>query len=178
MNKKISNNPDERVSYGLSALSKTLLPYAKSLLGKKGFVEIDILTNWPQIVGEELADYSFPQRIEFKRENKNDGILHLSVPTGAFALEIKHREKYILDKINTYFGYNAVSGIKIMQNQQLTPQKGHKQPPDSVAPEPLLSADDEKYIENLTAPIDNKELKAIISKLGKDILNKHKREKK
>ena len=117
MNKN-ANNIDERQAKGLSILSGTLLPFARNLLGKKGFIEVDIITKWADIVGKELAGYSFPQKISFKKGCKNDGTLYLCVTTGAFALEIQHREKYILDKINTYFGYNAVSGIKIIQNQQ------------------------------------------------------------
>ena len=87
----------ERKTRDLTALSKTILPITKNIFGKKGFMEIEILTNWDKIVGEELADYSFPQKIDFKRGEKNNGVLHLQVPSGAFALEIQHRERYILD---------------------------------------------------------------------------------
>ena len=171
------NNPDSNITEdnrggGLNRISSTLLPFAKQLLGKKGFVEIDILTNWDKIVGAELAQYSFPQRIDFKRGEKNNGTLCLSVPTGAFALELKHREKYILDKINTYFGYNAVSGLKIIQNQQLTPLSSPPPPPPSSA---SLSKEEEKYIENLAEPIDNPKLKTIITKLGKNIFKDKKK---
>ena len=171
------NNQDHDISEadrggGLYSLSSTLLPFAKHILGKKGFVEIDILTNWDKIVGAELAQYSFPQRIDFKRGEKNNGTLCLSVPSGAFALELKHRERFILDKINTYFGYNAVSNLKIIQNQQLTPLPQSSPPPSADI---KLTPEEEKYNENLAEPIDNPKLKAIISKLGKDIFKDNKK---
>ena len=172
MNNHDSNITEDNRGGGLNSLSSTLLPFAKQLLGQKGFVEIDILTNWDKIVGAELAQYSFPQRIDFKRGEKNNGTLCLSVPTGAFALELKHREKYILDKINTYFGYNAVSSLKIIQNQQLTPLSSPPPPPPSSA---SLSKEEEKYIENLAEPIDNPKLKTIITKLGKNIFKDKKK---
>ena len=60
-----------RITADLTALSKTMAPLTKQLFGKKGFVEVSILTNWDKIVGKELANYSFPQKIDFKREQKN-----------------------------------------------------------------------------------------------------------
>lgn len=166
-----------RSEQGLSSIAQTLMPFAKKLLGKKGFVEIDILTGWDKIVGAEMAKYSLPQRIHFPRDAKNGGTLYLSVPSGAFALEIQHREKYILDKINTYFGYNAVSAIRIIQNQPQNSLQTGKQIKPEDNNEITLPPEDEKHIENLTEAIDNPELKAIIAKLGRDIYNK-KSEKK
>ena len=166
---KVVNISGERENNGLSPLGGTLRPMAQKLLGKKGFVTADILTGWDRIVGKELAEYTFPQRIDFPRGEKNNGILHLCVPGGAFHREIKHREKYIIDKINTYFGYNAVSGLRIMQNLTFTPKKESP----AAQKEKKLPPETEKHIENLAASIDNPKLKNIIIKLGRDIYKQH-----
>lgn len=167
---------ETRKNRDLTALSKTILPLTKSLFGKKGFVEIDILTNWDKIVGTELAQYSFPQKIDFKREQKNNGILHLEVPSGAFALEIQHRERYILEKINTYFGYNAVSGLKILQNNSLD-IKGQTKYIAELPKKKLVTADEENYIKSLADDIKNSKLKEILIKLGQSIFNYNHKEK-
>lgn len=177
MKKETVEINEQRKTNGLSSISQTILPFAKQILGKKGFVEVDILTNWHKIVGDELADYSFPQKIDFKRDQKNNGILHLNVPSGAFALEIQHREKFILEKINTYFGYCAVSGIKIIQNNELTLEDMKK----NNQPEPkktLVTREEENYIKELADDVNNSELKEILVKLGKSVFNNNKREKK
>lgn len=171
-----TNRTTDKTTDGLLSLSGTLLPLAQKLLGNKGFIEVDILTQWEKIVGTELARYSFPQKIEFGRE-KNNGILHLCVPSGAFALELQHKSKLIIDKINTYFGYNAVSKIKIIQNQGLIPE----QPASFTPPPPTinLTAEQEKEIKELTKDISNPDLKNILIKLGKNVFNQktQKREK-
>lgn len=165
-----------RITADLTALSKTMAPLTKQLFGKKGFVEVSILTNWDKIVGKELADYSFPLKIDFKREQKNNGILHLQVPSGAFALEIAHREKYILEKINAYFGYNAVSGLKIIQNSAISFEE--KFVNEQSKPKDLVTDDEKKYIESLSDEIKNSKLKEILIKLGHCIFNEnHKKEK-
>lgn len=166
----------ERKTYDLTALSKTIAPLTKRLFGKKGFVEVDILSNWDKIVGEELADYSFPQKIDFKREQKNNGILHLQVPSGAFALEIQHRERFILEKVNAYFGYNAVSGIKIIQNNSLSLRQEDKYETD-VPKKNLVTGEEENYIKGLADEIKNSKLKEILIKLGHSIFNDNHNEK-
>lgn len=166
----------DRKTRDLTALSRAILPLTKNLFGKKGFVEVDILTNWDKIVGAELADYSFPQKIDFKREQKNNGILHLQVPSGAFALEIQHREKYIIEKINAYFGYNAVCGLKILQNNSLSPRDENKYISDTPQKN-LVSEEEQNYIKSLANDIKDSKLKEILIKLGQSIFNDNHKEK-
>lgn len=164
---------EARTNKDLTALAKNIAPLTKNVFGKKGFMEIDILTNWDKIVGTDLASYCFPQKIDFKREQKNNGILHLCVPGGAFALEIQHREKNIIDKINTYFGYNAVSSIKIIQNTAFCLENKEEY---SYSPPPVIvTADEKNYINSLAEEIKSSKLKEILIKLGQSIFsNNHK----
>jgi len=163
--KKLTISKDRKTK-GLSSISNSILPFAKQILGKKGFVEIDILTNWETIIGKELSAYTLPQRIDFKKDQRNNGILHLEVPAGAFAVEVKHKENLILERINAYFGYNAVSSLKIIQNNSLsiadtkTPAKQNKS---------LVSPEEENYIKSLGEDIENPRLKEILTKLGLNI---------
>ena len=168
MNKENNDNQPRRGAGDLQSVAKSIMPLARSILGKKGFVEVDNLTDWSGIVGEELAAYTLPQKIDFKPNQKNNGILHLMVPSGAFALEIQHREKFILQKINTYFGYNAVSGLRIIQNASVPLQE--LLPKEPARPRrKLVTAAEENYIEELTHKINHPELKEILIKLGQSV---------
>ena len=169
-----TNRTTDKTTDGLLSLSGTLLPFAQKLLGNKGFIEVDILTQWEKIVGTELARYSFPQKIDFKKGQKNNGILYLGVPAGAFALEIQHKSKYIIDKINTYFGYNAVSEIRIIQNSSLLPQEASSPKPK---PQTNLSPEEKNYISELANGINNPNLKNILIKLGQNVFNDKKTNK-
>lgn len=171
---------DSRTAKGLTAISKTILPFARQILGTKGFVEVDILTNWTHIVGDELAEFCLPLKIDFQRGQKNNGILHLSVLSGAFALEIQHRERFIIEKINTYFGYYAVAKIKIIQNNDISFDKLNKinTISDNEKPKAIVSAEEENYIKDLTEEVSNSKLKEILVKLGKSVFNNNKSENK
>ncbi len=162
--------PDnERSTFDLTALSKTMSPLVKQLFGKKGFMEIDILTNWDKIVGAELAQYSLPLKISFQKNEKTNAVLHLQVPSGAFALEIAHREKFILEKINAYFGYKAVCGIKIIQNSAMPIEDSKIQ--DVKKNLNYVTNEEQNYIEMLADDIKNQKLKEILIKLGHSIFN-------
>jgi hypothetical protein len=58
------NNKDDikdiRKTKDLQSLSQTLLPLAQNILGKNGFVETDIITNWSEIIGEQLQEMNEP----------------------------------------------------------------------------------------------------------------------
>lgn len=176
MNKENINKEPERTTGDLQSLAKSILPLAKAVLGKKGFVETDILTNWPDIIGEDLANFTSPVKIDFKPQQRLNGTLHLEVPSGAFALEVQHKEKIILQKINTYFGYNAVSGIRIIQNPNFQISTPH--PPKKV--EKLVTPEEENYIQELAEEIIRPDLKEILIKLGQSVFtdNNQKEKKK
>ena len=62
------NNKDEnsdRKTKDLLSISQTIQPLIKKIVGKNGFVETDIITNWSAIIGDSFAQCCFPQRIAF-----------------------------------------------------------------------------------------------------------------
>ena len=99
------------------------------------------------------------------------------MPSGAFALEIQHREKFILEKINTYFGYNAVSQLKIIQNSGLDIESltSIHQPPEKKT---LVTGEEENYINSLAEEVSSPLLKEILVKLGKSVFSDNKSENK
>lgn len=155
----------------LTQVNKTVLPLAKQLLGLNGMMEIELLANWRDIVGETLAQYSLPQKIRFNKNERSNGLIELVVLSGAFALEIKQREKQILEKINTYFGYSAVSKLKIIQNSSPENFLLKKKPIDNVK-NFLVSETEQTYITELVKDIHSDKLRETLNNLGKAVLGK------
>ena len=77
---------------GPRGLASTLPRVMKVLLRGRGFTEAGVLTDWPDIVGRPLADFTSPERLA------RDGTLHLRV-SGGWALEVTHLEPALLDRI-------------------------------------------------------------------------------
>lgn len=157
----------------LTSVSKTIMPLAKQLLGAKGMLEMEILSDWTAIVGEELAQYSLPQKISFRKDERSNGTLELLVLSGAFALEIQHRESQILNKINAYFGYDAVAKLKIIQNSGPENFLFTKKPIDNVKKN-LVSPEEHNYITEIIKDVDNNELRRHLEILGEAVLGSKK----
>ena len=162
----------DRSGKGFQLAAASFAATAKKMLGKNGFVELDIITNWSDIAGEKLAAYSCPQSIDFKRGQRSNGILNIAVDNGAFALEIMHKKQNIIEKINTYFGYGAVSDLRILQINN--PNTESKTSPSTGKKKTLVTLTEQNYIEKQTSDIKNPQLKLTLQKLGNNIFSQDK----
>ncbi len=101
---------------GPQILSNLLPNDAKKLLKNRGFFELELLSNWEKIVGISFNKLSYPTKIKTTNSNpKGKGKLVVKVDRSiSFAFE--HEHKKIVDKINLFFGYNAVEKIEIIQS--------------------------------------------------------------
>ena len=151
-------------------LSMTILPLIRSIIGKKGLIVADMLAMWEKIVGEQMASYTCPEKMEFSGKNRDNAVLRLRVPNGAFALEVQHRKNLLIQRINAYFGYNVVADIKIIQDGNWNFEKNVKnnQP---LEEKNLVSDEEQIYIEQLSEGIASDELKEKLVRLGKAVFN-------
>ena len=75
------------------------------------------------MVSKEISDACYPITVKMKKDMK-DGNLILNVIHGK-ELEVEYKKKEIIDKINSFFGYNCISQVtlKIVQNKIKTNDK-------------------------------------------------------
>ena len=67
------------------SLAQLVPKLARAVMGKRGFAEAGLLSDWQAVVGADIAAKALPERLDFPRGERRDGTLHLSV-TGAWAL--------------------------------------------------------------------------------------------
>ncbi len=75
------------------------------------------------MVSKEISDACYPLTVKMGKEMK-DGTLVLNVIHGK-EMEVEYGKKEIIDKINSFFGYNCISQItlKIVQDTIMTDKK-------------------------------------------------------
>ena len=66
-------------------------------------------------MGNELAIGVKPVKLTFPARDRMNGTLHVRTAGGAFAMLLEHQKGRIMERVNTYFGYSAVSNLKIEQ---------------------------------------------------------------
>ncbi len=109
--KKINNSLTKNFIQGLRPLSNTLPPQIKKILKKNGFNLSSIVDNWTRIIDSDISNKCYPINIKTQRNSKEITLI-LNVIHGK-EVDVEYNKKNIIDKINSYFGYNFIKNIQI-----------------------------------------------------------------
>jgi len=102
---------------GLRPFSSSIPKTLKKHLKKGGYNYSNIVDNWTKMVNKKISDACYPNTVKMGKEMR-DGTLVLNVLHGK-ELEIEYEKKEIMDKINSFFGYNCIGQVtlKIVQEK-------------------------------------------------------------
>lgn len=141
---------------GLAAImSKATRP----LFRARGFDAAGLLTDWPDIVGRPLADFTQPERLG------RDGALSVRVADGGWALELRHLEPVVLERIAGYVGHRAVTRLALVQGPLPHPPSAprRRRPRD-------LDAGEEAALRARLADAGDPGLRAALERLGRAVI--------
>ena len=112
-----NNNKTLTFLKGLRPFSNSIPKTLKKYLRKSGYNYSNIIDNWTKMVNKKISDACYPVTVKMGKEMRN-GTLVLNVIHGK-EMEIEYEKTEIIDKINSFFGYNCISQItlKIVQNK-------------------------------------------------------------
>ena len=150
-----NNNKTQTFIQGLRPFSSSIPKTLKKHLRKGGYNYSNIVDNWTKMVNKKVSDVCYPINVKMGK-NMKDGNLVLNVVHGK-ELEIEYQKKEIIDKINSFFGYNCISFVtlKIVQNTIENKKKSYSKIKDFS-----------KIEENMNK-VNNSELKSSLSKFLK-----------
>ena len=120
----INNNKSRNFIQGLKPFSSSIPKTLKKYLKKSGYNYSNIVDNWTKMVDKKISNFCYPIKIKMGKEMKN-GTLVLNVFHGK-ELEIEYKKKEIMDKINTFFGFNCISKIVLKIVEEEKSKKGNK----------------------------------------------------
>ncbi|VWX52900.1 DUF721 domain-containing protein [Novosphingobium sp. 9U] len=155
--------PYERPRGGQARAISDLMPeVGRTAFRRFGFVQSSVVSRWPEIVGVRHAKVCTPESIRFPPGEKHDGILQLVV-VPAHAPLIQHVIPEIIERVNRFFGYNAVARAKIRQGEvKPPPASGPRSAPPSLKPIPM------ELGESLR-DIGDPELRAVLESLARSM---------
>jgi hypothetical protein len=131
---------------------------------RQGFATRELVTRWAEIAGPEIATHSEPIKIQWPRpvegQPQEPATLVLRVE-GPVALEIQHASDIILQRINRFFGWNAVGRLALRQAplSRKTPRKAAR-PPDEA---------DVAKVAGTLSSIGDDDLRDALARLGASI---------
>ena len=111
-----NNNKTQTFIQGLRPFSSSIPKKLKKHIRKGGYNYSNIVDNWTRMVSKKISDSCYPITVKMSKDMKN-GNLVLNVVHGK-ELEVEYEKQEIIEKINSFFGYNCISHItlKIVQD--------------------------------------------------------------
>jgi len=127
----------------MDRLDKHFRKLTKPVFSRYGFAYAEVLSQWSAIVGDDLGQVSVPERIRWPRATgssgdgvKRGGTMVLRVAEGR-ALEFQHLVPRIVERINGFYGYEAITALKILQGPVSPPAAPKRQSAPEIKPEVL-----------------------------------------
>jgi hypothetical protein len=151
---------------GPRSLASLLPALTRPAIGKQGFSEAGLFTDWSAIAGEEIAAYCQPERLDFPRGQRREGVLKLRVES-AWATALQHLEPQLIERVNASLGYRAVARLKLIQGPIARPPQ--RRGPTPPAPRPIDPAALKALAEE-TATIEDEGLRAAVERLALALL--------
>ena len=118
-----NNNKTQTYIQGLRPFSSSIPKTLKKHLRKGSYNYSNIIDNWTRIVSKKISDECYPVTVKMGKKFEN-GNLVLNVMHGK-ELDVEYEKNEIIDKINSFFGYNCISKVtlKIVQNKIIEKNK-------------------------------------------------------
>lgn len=145
----------------LKAISAETERITSPIRKKRGLTEVAIISDWPKIIGNRLAQECLPLRIS-PGAGANNGTLYIQV-SGVLALELQHMQTQVIERINGYFGYQAISRVILQQAPVINEKPKKKIKKD-------LTKEDTAALDLLLDGVTDNSLRKALRDLGQGIL--------
>ncbi|MGI9352645.1 MAG: DUF721 domain-containing protein [Rhizobiaceae bacterium] len=171
MSKDISQNSTEKRRKGAEArsVSEVLGTIMEPILARKTGMTIGLVNAWQELAGEEFAKVTRPEKINWPRRSNQDdpfepATLVVACESSA-ALFFQHQQDTIIDRVNLFFGFEAIKRIQIIQKPV-----GEFVSDPGTAEINLPVEIDKKLTEDLKK-IEDPELRQTLARLGRNIIS-------
>lgn len=156
--------PRTRAAAPIGALIGAVI---EPLCAKRGFATADLIAAWAEIVGPRYAHATQPEKLIWPRRDGPEGanrrtgaMLVLRVDAG-MAVYLQHETALIIERINGFLGFGAVTNLKIIQAPVAAPRTARKAPSPSPAAVGRAAA--------AVADIENDGLRSALERLGRAV---------
>ncbi len=140
-------------------------------LAARGFAQANIVAVWPEIVGAQLALFSRPIKIDWRKrasarfndEQSGPATLVVQVES-AFALDLQHLSPIVIERVNAHYGWRCIDRLMLKQGPVSRPE------PPLRRQRPLTGKETEQ-IDDATKDIADEKLRSALMQLGQAVLS-------
>ena len=148
-------------------VSKLLDP----VIERRAGMTMDLIASWEEIVGERHAALSRPEKLNWPRRSDDEDAFEPATLVvacdGGHALFMQHDSTEVLASVNDYFGFTAVSKLKLVQKPL---QQVQRRNPNRTVQGKLAQSKADK-LDAMVSDIEDENLKKALKKLGKGVFS-------
>ncbi|MGR3715019.1 MAG: DUF721 domain-containing protein [Shimia sp.] len=162
---------------GFKRTSTLLRDRIRSAGESRGFAVTRVLTHWAEIVGEDMARICRPVDVKYGRQGFGATLTVLT--TGAQAPMLEMQKETLRNRVNAAYGFYAIAHLRITQTAAVGFADGQAQfsPPKKATEAPKDPAVLKEAAE-VSAPVDDDDLRRALARLAENVLTKNKNSKK
>ena len=134
--KSRAKSADPAPRRGLRQVAEMVPEVGGAAFRRFGFVQASVVSRWTEIVGARFAGVSAPESIRFPRGKRAEGVLTLVVE-GAHGPMMQHVAPTVIERVNRFFGYPAVTRVVIRQSAVARPARRPLPPSSQPMPAEL-----------------------------------------
>lgn len=165
---KEKQNVRPRFGKGFSKASAFVRGDIQKASESRGFSQSRLLTHWADIAGQEIAKIARPVKVSYAKSGLGATLVLLS--KGAHAPMVQMQIPDIMKRVNSIYGYNAISRIQVTQTAAeglFEPSSAFEHNKESV---PNNAAT--KQAEQLASDIEDEDLRNALTRLGSHVISK------
>lgn len=141
----------------------------EDVVARRSGMTIDLIAAWGEIAGANYAGFTRAEKIMWPRQISDldpfqPGTLIVACDP-AKAIFFQHETSQILERLNLFFGFEAIGKIKIVQKPVVIPTKIIRKVPDK------LDAPSETKLSKMMSHIEDDELRKKLEKFGRAVLH-------
>ena len=159
-----SDLDSKRKSRGFEPISSFAQDRLRTFALKRGFAITRLMSDWPAIVGSDIAAFTEPVKIS--HAHKEMGATLTLLTAGARGPILQMQVPKIIERVNTCYGFDAIEKIKFVQ----TSPRSHRRRENSHGqPVAEITEEDANNAVLATQGIQNDDLREALESLGRKI---------
>lgn len=123
------------------------------------FAHRHLILHWENIIGPKFHTISQLVAVKFPPQQTRDGTLIIALTNPGLSLEIQMQQLSIVQRVNQYFGYPAISKLRFVIRKEVKMNDNFLTHPRTVAPI-------KHQVSELDATIQDEEIKEALKRLA------------
>ncbi|GFE66246.1 DUF721 domain-containing protein [Litoreibacter roseus] len=156
---------------GFGAVAGMIQGQVRKAGEKRGFAVMRLLTHWSEIVGPDLATIAKPVKVGYSRDSFGATLTILT--KGAHAPMVQAQLPKIRERVNSVYGYSAISNVRITQTAPVGFEEGRLSfDAEPRPPKPAVSPELRNKTAELARDVESDSLRHALEQLGQNVLGR------